>query len=181
LAAISTHVSSAMPYDEAAFRRLIEASHVALRSYCAAFGLRGVDIDDLTQDVYLDYWRDSDSRPADVHELAWLKGMARLRCLAFLRKRGASHAVLERIADALTAPKLSEQPEDQSLLAMRGCLSELSNERRDLLISFYSGKSIADIAGRMSRSAHAVRQLLYLLRGNLRACVQRQLAVEDEP
>lgn len=163
-----------MPDDEAIFRRLVEATHVALRSYCTAFGLRGADLDDVAQEVYLDYWRDPAARPPQVAELAWLKGMARHRCLGLLRRRGAPHALIDGLA-ATIAPALAEDDDAARLAAMRACLGELPGPRRDLLTRFYAGVPVASLAHGSGRSEPGVRQILHRLREHLRACVRRRL------
>ena len=164
-----------MSHDHESFRQLVESSQRMLRAYCAAFGLRGADLDDIGQEIYLDYWRDPDARPGHVPELAWLKGMARHRCLNLLRRRGASQVLLEGMAEALAPTELDEADISPCQLAVQHCLDELPDQRRDLLTAFYAGSTVSSLVGHFAGSQATLRKLLHRLRELMRDCVQRRL------
>ena len=66
--------SDGRPRDLDAFRELILASERDVRAFIAAWGIPGCAVDDLAQETYLRYYQQSERRPGDVAEVAWLRG-----------------------------------------------------------------------------------------------------------
>ena len=70
--------------DEALdFESVLRDTQSVLRAYIAGMGVPLDVVDDLAQDVYLEYYRGRNRRPLDVEPIRWLKGIAKNLCLNY--------------------------------------------------------------------------------------------------
>ncbi|MBA2480156.1 MAG: sigma-70 family RNA polymerase sigma factor [Planctomycetes bacterium] len=156
------------------FERILAETQGQVRAYIAGMGVPVAEVDDVAQEVYLDFWRQPERMPAGVAPLQWLRGVARNCCYEHFRRRAPRSAHLVRIAELLdvAAEPPSAVDQDQRLAALRHCLSRLDSAQRDLLDAYYrDGRGIAELAADSRRSADAVHMVLVRLRGALRRCI----------
>ena len=89
------------------FDAVLRNTQARIRAYIAGFGIAAHEVDDLAQDVYLEFYRGLDKVPADVSPQRWLKGVARNICLNHIRRtsrrgRLQREALAELVAAAQT-------------------------------------------------------------------------------
>lgn len=114
--------------------------------------------------------------------LAWALGIARFQVLGWQRDSVRSRVafdddLLARLTDtwAELAPAASARG-----AALQGCLDELARHARELVrLRYFEGQSAEAIARQLGRNAPAVRVNLQRIREQLRACVERQVRLEQ--
>lgn len=163
------------------FELIVRTCQGPLRSYLAGMGVPAYAVDDVSQEVFLAYYRKPEARPAEVEPLRWLKGIARRQALDWYRRQAGHN---QRAAlFALVEARLPEEPErgedERRLEALRRCLGGISGDARALLDAHYGDhESTEAIARRRSLGASTIRMALLRLREQLRQCVERRLARE---
>lgn len=170
-------------YDDD-FEQLVRGTQIRIRAYIAGMGIASHEVDDVAQDVYIEYFRNEEKRPQDVEPERWLKGIARNLCLNRFRRsarRARLHheAIGEMLAEAnSTADRLVSGKAVEH--ALDSCLEKLDDQQHQLLEMRYrdelASKSIAET---LDSTAEAIRVALYRLRASLRDCMDATLAREN--
>lgn len=138
------------------------------------------DAADILQDVAMVLvvrFHEYDSERPFVH---WALGIARNKVLAYYRKQGREKQVLdeylmERIADAYVemTPHLGLIRE-----ALGRCMAKVRDRDRRLLEMWYvDQREPAQISGLMGIATSTIYVILHRVRGALRLCIRRQLAI----
>lgn len=163
------------PMTAEAFDRYVFAHERELRSYLAGMGVPLHVIDDLAQEVFIDYYlqADGDYRAG----IAWLKGMARNKAREWFRKNGRQRRLRERYAELLeSCPKPFAQGDGELLEQLAHCLHDLPSEHGELLERYYGGEEdAAGIAASLGRKLSALRMQVLKLREALRRCVRMRM------
>lgn len=163
------------------FAELVADTHERLRSYIAGMGIPLSEVDDIAQDVYLEFLRQGCSAPAGVALPSWLHGIARNLARNHLRRKGSRARHLQALADLLATVD-GPVDEERRLGALRDCLGSLEERQRRLLDLHYVQEQTSDrIAGIMGRSATAVRMALMRVRDALRGCIERAIGQDGAP
>lgn len=158
------------------FDDILKRTQSHLRAYIAGLGVSPNDVDDLAQDVYVQFYRNPHARPADVLPEQWLKGIARNLCMNHFRaarRRGDQHRaalleILARTGDG--TERLGQVPELASHL--EDCVAQLPERSRRLIALRYVDERPADqIAVAVDMTAEAVRVALHRVRAALRKCL----------
>jgi RNA polymerase sigma-70 factor (ECF subfamily) len=162
------------------FERILRDTQGLIRAHIAGMGVRSDEVDDVAQEVYLDFAQNPERRPPDVEVLRWLRGMARNCCHEYFRRRARQAKHLVAISDTLSAEDQSQgsdnELEEAKLAALRQCMERLNQPHRDLLNRYYQdGLSAEDLANAQGRSVGAVHMVLSRLRETLRRCLLGQL------
>jgi RNA polymerase sigma-70 factor len=181
-AAIIPHQMTAPPApDDTAFDRILRETHGLIRAHIAGMGVPICDVDDVAQEVYLDFATQMDRVPADVEVLRWLRGMARNCCHEYFRRRSRQSRHLGAIADHLVAQRAADSVEEeedhqQRLDRLQACLERLGDHQRDLLVAYYrDGTPVPALAQARGKSVGAVHMMLSRLRDSLRRCLALRL------
>ncbi|HVR87789.1 MAG TPA: sigma-70 family RNA polymerase sigma factor [Planctomycetota bacterium] len=165
--------------DSVPFEAILRETQSVIRAYIAGMGVPMDSIDDLAQEVYLEFYKGQERRPADVLPIRWLKGIAKNLCLNYFRKskRKAEHR-LEPVAvllERLACP-LEELRETDTL---DRCLEKLPPRSRELVaLRYEENLESAAIGRRLKLSPEAVRIALLRIRAVLRDCLGRRVAQE---
>ncbi|MDP6446960.1 MAG: sigma-70 family RNA polymerase sigma factor [Pirellulaceae bacterium] len=170
-------------FDSGDFDAIVQRSHPRIRAYIAGMGIATHEVDDVAQDVYLEYYKNMAKKPAEVVPERWLKGIARNLCLNHIRKtarRGRLHreAITEMLCDAESS---LERTSSQTPIhhALEGCFDKLPDDSRQLLsMKYEQDLSSKAMAAALASTAEAVRVALYRIRASLRNCVASALAQE---
>ena len=161
------------------FEAILHETQSVIRAYIAGMGVRLDTVDDLAQEVYLEFHKGRDRRPKDVEPVRWLKGIARNLCMNHFReskRRSEQHqeavaALLER----LPCPFENVGSPD----SLDGCLEALPSRSRELVALRYSeGMESSRIGEKVGMSAEAVRVTLLRIRAVLRDCLEGRLGEE---
>jgi RNA polymerase sigma-70 factor (ECF subfamily) len=164
---------------DAEFEAILHETQSVIRAYIAGMGVRLDTVDDIAQEVYLEFHRGRDRRPKDVEPIRWLKGIARNLCMNHFREsKRRSEQHLEAVAALLE--RLPCPFEDVGFPdPLEGCLDALPGRSRELVALRYGeGMESSRIGERLGMSAEAVRVTLLRIRSVLRECLERRLGEE---
>jgi len=135
--------------------------------------------EDLFQEVCVVAVRKAAEFQDGTNFVAWARSIARHKLREQLRRRSGisvDDAFFEGVESAFDAAGAGVDP-DARKEALRGCLGEVQDRARQMLVWRYEeGLSAAAIAERMGQSRAAVNSLLQRVRELLRDCVQRRSA-----
>jgi len=158
------------------FEAVLRETQSLLRAYIAGMGVPLDVVDDLAQDVYLEYYRGRERRPADVEPIRWLKGIAKNLCLNYFRRSKRSAAQHEAMA-ALLERVSSTMESLHEPARLDGCLDRLPGRSREMIDARYrDGKSSEAIGRSLGMTPEAVRIGLLRIRAALRECLERRVA-----
>ncbi|HLY10231.1 MAG TPA: sigma-70 family RNA polymerase sigma factor [Planctomycetota bacterium] len=165
--------------DSADFEAILRDTQSVIRAYIAGMGVPLDSIDDLAQEVYLEFYKGTERRPAEVEPIRWLKGIARNLSLNYFRRsKRKAEQHLEAVAvllERLACP-LEDVAEAETL---DRCLEQLPPRSRELIALRYEADlESAAIGRRLQISPEAVRITLLRIRTVLRDCLGRRLAQE---
>ncbi|QDU96352.1 RNA polymerase sigma factor [Lignipirellula cremea] len=172
------------PITDLDFDAILKSSQSHIRAYIAGMGVPSHEVDDVAQDVFLEFYKNLDKTPHDVAPERWLKGIARNLCMNHFRKqKRRSQLQKEALAELLSRvePPL-EQLFEQSgaAVALENCFSKLPPKSRDLLSMRYRDDlSSRRIAEALDSTAEAVRVSLHRIRNGLKNCISDSLSGEQ--
>jgi len=168
--------------DSADFEAILRETQSVIRAYIAGMGVALDSIDDLAQEVYLEFYKGRERRPADVEPIRWLKGIAKNLCLNYFRKsKRKAEQQLEAVAVLL---ERLECPLEQGgeVETLDRCLEKLPKRSRELIaLRYEENLESAAIGRRLKLSPEAVRITLLRIRTVLRDCLGRRFAQEGTP
>ncbi|HLF94762.1 MAG TPA: sigma-70 family RNA polymerase sigma factor [Planctomycetota bacterium] len=164
------------------FETVLRETQSVVRAYIAGMGIPLDLVDDLAQEVYLEYHRGSARRPSEVEPVRWLKGIAKNLCLNhFRRSRRAAARHQEAVAELLERAESAGRP-PPGPGELDGCVEELPGRSREMVaLRYREGMESAAIGKAVGLSAEAVRIALLRIRSALRDCLDRGLAGEGAP
>jgi len=164
-----------------AFRRILRAYGLSLRSYIATQVQHIDDIDDLAQDVFLVAFRSlRDFRRGDDFG-AWLRGIARNKVHNHFRSLSRRHQALERFREELgrvVEARLEwAAASDQSrpIEVLLHCIGLLPERLRRVVRAGLEGDKPAEQAAELLTTVGAVYRLHYRANQLLRDCLRREL------
>jgi RNA polymerase sigma-70 factor (ECF subfamily) len=166
--------------DMKVFERLLDETESAVRAYMAGLGVPLDTVDDLAQEVYLEFYKGMDAMPANTLPIRWLKGIARNVCMNhFRRSKRREERRLEALAEILaqtesdsgSAPDTTAQE-----CALQACLQKLTPRQRQIVVLRYEeGITAEKMAHRLGSKAGTIRVTLFRLLRILRECVTQTL------
>jgi len=164
--------------EQAEFVQLIAAGQRRLYAYILSMLPSPQHADDVLQETNVVLWEKMDTFEPGTNFNAWSFKIAYFQTKAYLKKHRRQSGVIfdapmiERLA-SLAASHSDELEERHQTL--RGCLAKLGDEDRDLIRRRYQDqRPVNEIAAALGRTAGALRQALYRIRGNLRRCIEQQ-------
>jgi RNA polymerase sigma-70 factor (ECF subfamily) len=161
------------------FKNILEENQSAIRAYVAGFGINLAHVDDIAQDVFIEYYKNMDKKPAHIEDIRWLKGIAKNLTFNHIRQQKrkiAKEFALNCEILATTETPLEKVLENNELAhALANCMTKVSQQSRDLLALRYSqGLNSNKIAHRLGKTAEAVRIALKRVRDFLKKCLQNE-------
>lgn len=166
--------------DRQTFDRIMGETEPSVRAYIAGLGVSLDTVDDLAQEVYLEFYRHMDAMPAGILPIRWLKGIARNVCMNYFRasKRREEHRV-EAVAEIMVQIEAESAPEPETTdqgVALQSCLQKLTARQRKIVgLRYEEGVTGEEVAHRLSANAGAIRVTLFRLLRMLRDCVTETL------
>lgn len=136
------------------------------------------DADELFQQTCLTLWETWEQYDLSLEFVPWACGIAHNHVRNFYRKRQGAQVQLEADVVELLAVRSSQlrQHEDEKLVALRACLSELTERNRGVVENYYGGMTVQEIAVQRASSANAIYKLLDRVREALHDCITLRLA-----
>ncbi len=165
------------------FNTILRETQTHIRAYIAGMGIASHEVDDVAQDVYIEFYKNQKRMPADLEPIRWLKGIARNVCLNHIRRsarRGRLHreALAEMLIEA-ESEATRNMEEGPAQLALEKCIEKLPDKSKRLVTLRYTEDRSSDaIAELMDSSAQAIRVALHRIRGSLKDCISASLARE---
>jgi RNA polymerase sigma-70 factor (ECF subfamily) len=168
--------------DRDAFRKILRAYGLSLRSYIATQVQHLDDIDDLAQDVFLAAFRDLRAFRRGDDFGAWLRGIARHKVQDHFRSSARRHKALERFREEvvrvveanLERKVAAENP--GSIEVLLRCIGLLPERLRRVVRGGLDGGKPTELAGELMTTVGAVYRLHYRANQLLRDCMQKELS-----
>lgn len=135
-------------------------------------------VEDLVQEIGAQASKNFDQYDPTRPFTAWLIGIARMRIVDMLRKRGARPTMLSGdVLDKLTSELSAMQPEiNERLEALRHCMELLSERHRRVIELRYARQQSSEIiANQVGSNSVAIDSMLYRIRSALRKCIARKM------
>jgi RNA polymerase sigma-70 factor (ECF subfamily) len=162
--------------DQAAFERLYVATRAKLFGVVLRI-LRRTDLaEEVIQETYLKIWNNAGSFDAKLATpITWMVAIARNRALDVVRRK--SEVSIEDEPEAMeTAGEepnpLARQEMTDELKRLLGCLGQLDEERRRLvLLAYYGGWSREQLAVKFDRPANTIKTWLRRSLLEIRECL----------
>ncbi|MFW5858520.1 MAG: RNA polymerase sigma factor [Planctomycetota bacterium] len=166
--------------DRAAFRELVLAVHDDLRAWIGWRVGAPEMIEDVLQETLIAAHRSLDTYRPQGSFRAWLRGIARNRCLMALRERrrqlsreqtGFELAFLDQaMADCDSA---DDQTEAWRLSALRACLHQLPGHALQLIEArYWRSEPLTSLVQRLGQPKGTIAARLHRIRKRLLACIE---------
>lgn len=160
------------------FAQTVGDTHHEIRAYIARMGVLRADVDDIAQEVFIDYFKSLKRKPAQTEDIAWLKGIARNKCLSYFRKNKRNPASTPLDENVLHLSLATNDSDEKEFLraALSACLDQLTPRARRLVTAKYmERKSGEELARTEGVKAGAARIALLRAREALRECIGREM------
>lgn len=164
-----------------AFRHLVRAYSLSLRSFIASQIHHLEDVDDLAQEVFIVAYRNLGVFRRGDDFGAWLKGIARNKLSDHFRSASRRHDALERFREAIAhtvqddLERATAQDDDVTIEALLRCVGQLPEKLRRVVRAGLDGEKPASLAQELVTSVAAVYNLHYRANQLLRNCLRKEL------
>lgn len=170
-------VTAVPPID---FHEILRDTQSHVRAYIAGLGVPRHDVDDIAQDVYVEFYRAMDRMPPEASPAQWLKGIARNLSMNYFR-RSSRRGRLHREAMAELLWRAESELGDHDRITdtdardrLTGCFEKLPPASRKMLKMRYEQELASQtIAEKMNSTAEAVRVALFRIRAALKECLTK--------
>jgi RNA polymerase sigma-70 factor (ECF subfamily) len=159
--------------DRAAFAELVAICQPRLRAYLGRMLPEPHQVDDVSQDVWMDVFRDLPRLENPAAFMPWIYRVAHNRSARMMRRR-------EPVANG-DEVEIAQQPEDESdfgredAAAVHAALGRLSPEHREaLLLKFLEDMSYQDIADVTGVPVGTVRSRIHNAKAALRRIMEQE-------
>ncbi len=134
------------------------------------------EANNILQETNIVIWRKADEFTDGTSFSMWARKIAYFCTLAFIRdKKRDKHIFDEEIVHQLAARPITAD-EDERRVALRHCLSTLTERSLELLRQrYWPGQSISAIASQRGRTEGAIKMALMRLRQALAQCIQQKM------
>lgn len=164
-----------------AFRVMVRAYSLPLRSYLASQLHHQDEVDDLAQEVFLAAYRNLGTFRRGSDFGTWLRGIARHRLRDHLRRSRRRNNALDRFR--LEVTRAIESDLEQAVFADRAetievllrCIALLPEKLRRVVRAGLEGDKPAALAETLATSVGAIYTLHYRANQLLRECVRKEL------
>ena len=167
--------------DRDAFRKILQAHGLPLRSYIAMHVHALDDIDDLAQEAFfVAYSNLREFRRGDDFG-AWLRGIARNKIYHHLRNSSRRNRTLDRFREEVARSvegrleRAVASDESSVIEVLLHCIGQLPERLRRVVRAGLDGGKPADLAGEMMTTVGAVYRLHFRANRKLRDCMRKEL------
>jgi RNA polymerase sigma-70 factor (ECF subfamily) len=162
--------------DQAAFERLYVATRAKLFGVVLRILRRSDLAEEVIQETYLKIWNNAGSFDARLATpITWMVAIARNRALDVVRRKGEvsiedEPAAIETAGE--TPNPLARQEMTEDLRRLLGCLGQVEEERRRLvLLAYYGGWSREQLAVKFDRPVNTIKTWLRRSLAEIRECL----------
>jgi RNA polymerase sigma-70 factor (ECF subfamily) len=177
---LNTAIDDVLRGDRDAFRKILRAYGLSLRSYIATQVHHMDDIDDLAQEVFLVAFRQLPEFRRGDDFGAWLRGIARHKVYDHFRSASRRHKALERFREEVVRvvegrlERAAAADNSGSIEGLLRCIGLLPERMRQVVRAGLDGDKPADLAGKLMTTVGAVYRLHYRANRLLRDCMQKE-------
>ena len=161
---------------------LISKHQVALHDYIFALIQDTSKSDDILQETNLILWRKADEYDTARPFLPWARTIAWHQVKAATRDASRDRLVFSETTLQLLAEETEETDNylpTQQELSLAHCVSLLTEKQQQLVKARYlEGIDVNSMSDQLKRPASSISQALYLIRNNLKKCVQLKNALK---
>jgi RNA polymerase sigma-70 factor (ECF subfamily) len=163
------------------FRLVVRAFSLPLRCYIASQVHHSIDVEDITQEVFLAAYRQLGTFRRGDDFGAWLRGIARNKLHDYFRSSVRRNKALERFREEVAAAMERDMEEaaagdtSESIEALLRCIARLPEKLRRVVRAGLDGDKPADLAEEFVTSVGAIYNMHYRANQLLRECVQKEL------
>jgi RNA polymerase sigma-70 factor (ECF subfamily) len=164
-----------------AFRVIVRAYSLPLRSYLASQIHTQDDVDDVAQEVYLAVFRSLHTFRRGDDFGAWLRGIARNKLYDHLRRSarrnkalGALREEVSRVVEA-DLERVAAADRSETIEVLLRCIAQLPGRLRRVVRAGLDGDKPAALAESLATSVGAVYNLHYRANQLLLLCMQKEL------
>jgi RNA polymerase sigma-70 factor, ECF subfamily len=158
--------------DENALRTLFTRHQVPVFRYIVRLVRNDAVAEELTNEVFLDVWRNAPNFEARSSARTWVLSIAHHRAVSALRKRreeGWDEDRVLAVADTDDNPEVSAQKHDKSTI-MRRCMDKLTSEHREIIdLVYYQELSISEVGKVVGIPENTVKTRMFYARKRLSA------------
>jgi RNA polymerase sigma-70 factor (ECF subfamily) len=164
-----------------AFRVIVRAYSLPLRSYLASHIHNMDDVDDVAQEVFLAVFRSLDTFRHGDDFAAWVRGIARNKLHDHLRRSARRNRVMgefrQEVARAVEADleRAAAADRAETLEVLLRCVARLPEKLRRVVRAGLNGDKPAALAEALATSVGAVYTLHYRANQLLRTCLQKEM------
>lgn len=165
--------------DLQAYVKLMTEHQGNLRAFIVSLMPGSPDVADVLQETNAALWQKRAKFTPDTNFTAWAFQIARYEVYRQRdrTKRLGRVGFSDKIMEMLAEMEPPEEPENELLAALDGCLGKLTETQRELVFERYTpGHSLEQHAERTGRSAGSMRIALMRIREMLKSCVEKTLA-----
>lgn len=176
---INGGMDSGAESEQSEFVQMLTDAQPLLFSYISML-LGGVqEAGNVLQETNLVLWKKAAEYSAGTSFMAWAREIAYFKALSHIRDQKRSRLILDQARiEGVLASEPTWQDHDDRRLALRHCLTTLSDEQIQLLRMRYTSETpVNEIAMQTGKSEGAVKMALRRIRIALMECIQRQLGV----
>lgn len=171
--------------DPEAYGPVVAAHQARLRAFLAGYVPQAQWVDDLAQQAFVSAYQGLRGFRVGTDFYAWLRQIAYNHLRAELerttRRRRIEKDYLLEVGAAELGRRLDrDDPDEDSLDALRDCVRLLPDPSRDLVHRYYGeGLPLARIAGTLGRTADSLKVTLWKIRARLKECIREKRAAAD--
>jgi len=156
--------------DRAAVRLLFMRHHARIYRFVARQTGSEMMADDITNEVFLELWRQASSFEGRSEVSTWLLGIARFKALSWLRKKKEDWIDDDdaaQIPDSADTPEVVTMKEDKAA-ALRRFVDALPEEHRTVIdLAYYHGQSVTEIGEVLDIPVATVKTRMFYARKKL--------------
>jgi len=156
--------------DRAAVRLLFMRHHARIYRFVARQTGSEMMADDITNEVFLELWRQASSFEGRSEVSTWLLGIARFKALSWLRKKKEDWIDDDdaaQIPDSADTPEVVTMKEDKGA-ALRRFVDALPEQHRTVIdLAYYHGQSVTEIGEVLDIPVATVKTRMFYARKKL--------------
>ncbi|WP_296744073.1 sigma-70 family RNA polymerase sigma factor [Mesorhizobium sp.] len=156
--------------DRAAVRLLFMRHHARIYRFVARQTGSEMMADDITNEVFLELWRQAPGFEGRSEVSTWLLGIARFKALSSLRKKKEEWIDDDdaaQVPDSADTPEVVTMKEDKAA-ALRRFVDALPEEHRTVIdLAYYHGQSVSEIGEVLGIPVATVKTRMFYARKKL--------------
>lgn len=176
-----------MAGDSKAFKEIVDAHQVMVRSITRKFALSTEDAEDIAQIVFLDVYKNLHTFRGTSKLSTWIYRITLTKCIDFVRKQKRRSKIVQikdffslsgnetEYKDTTAGPEKQAVETEQKRILYKALNTLPENQRSALVLSKIEGFSQQEIADTLGTTVPAVESLLHRAKGNLRKVLERDL------